>query len=216
MLDDKETESYIYIISSKDVLVANLCKDINILSKLDNINWRPVHTESGRLARSAAWYTSGNCSCEYRYGGHHTFKANEFTPWMTDLATGISKLLNIEQVPNSCNFDRYIGGHQSVSYHADDESLFCTDDGNVTIVSLSWGATRTFGFKKQFQLPKEAETVSLAHGEVLVMGGKTQLHWQHAILPSPPTIGSPSIRYNATFRYVVKHSRKCNCRASSH
>ena len=185
--------------------------DANILDNLDNINWRPVYTDAGRLARSAAWYTKQNCSCEYRYYGT-SYKPNDFTDWMETMADGLSKQLKLDAELNSCNFNRYVGGHQSVSWHADDEQLFHTADGKTTIVSVSFGATRVFGVKKHWQLPKDAKTIELEHGNVLVMAGRTQLHWQHALLPSPPVIGSPLVRYNATFRFISKHNRRCKCK----
>ena len=63
-----------------------------------------------------------------------------------------------------------------MSWHADDETVLRTPSGNVTIVSISWGATRTFGVKKDYQVPKDALTVDMEHGRVLVMQGKTQQH----------------------------------------
>ena len=91
VLEDQETDSYVYTVSSKDVLSANLWVS-DILDNLENLNWKNVYTEHGNITRSAAWYTDNHCSCPYRYG-QQTYEANVFTDWMRKLSAGISKSL---------------------------------------------------------------------------------------------------------------------------
>ncbi len=69
------------------------------------------------------------------------------------------------------------------------------------IASLSLGATRVFKLRPQ-QRPKGTKSLSVAlhNGDLLLMAGTTQQHWEHA-LPKAPSVSAG--RLNLTFRWVI-------------
>ena len=82
-----------------------------------------------------------------------------------------------------------------MGWHSDDEAVL---GDNPDIASLSFGATRKFAFRHKADGEKVA--LFLQHGQLIVMRGATQAHWQHAILKSRK-IHAP--RVNLTFRTIV-------------
>ncbi|MFM2206901.1 MAG: hypothetical protein RL213_876 [Bacteroidota bacterium] len=137
--------------------------------------------------RKVAWY--GDDGFTYKYSG----VAKTALPW-TDT------LLRIRQDTekacsesfNSCLLNLYHDGSEGMSWHSDDED---TLDPSAPIASVSLGAARRFSLRHR----KTRETVSivLEHGSLLVMDGKSQRHWQHA-LPKSAKVTMP--RINLTFR----------------
>ncbi len=107
----------------------------------------------------------------------------------------------------------YENGLHKINHHSDDEPVL---GENPTIVSVSFGATRTFELKRmtESQRKKQCEQknwefitnphykcqvirMELRDGDVLIMNGPTQRFFTHAILPSDEKVGK---RYNITFR----------------
>lgn len=88
-----------------------------------------------------------------------------------------------------CNF--YETGSDSVAWHAD--RIGRTEvDPLVAIVSL--GGPRTFRLRPQGGGP--GHSVTLASGDLLVMGGATQHHWEHAV----PKTAAAAPRMSVTMR----------------
>ncbi|MBC5800634.1 MAG: alpha-ketoglutarate-dependent dioxygenase AlkB [Candidatus Eremiobacteraeota bacterium] len=89
--------------------------------------------------------------------------------------------------------NRYRDGRDSVAWHSDREVQGLA---HPVIASLTLGATRAFDLR-----PKRARTdivsIDLDHGDLLVMRGGTQTHWEHRIRKDA-RIGSE--RINLTFR----------------
>jgi len=81
-------------------------------------------------------------------------------------------------------------------WHADDEPEL---GPAPCIVSVSLGATRDFRFRPRSRQGSSV-TVPLADGDLLVMGGDCQQHWQHA-LPRRKRVDAP--RINLTFRHIL-------------
>jgi len=92
--------------------------------------------------------------------------------------------------------NRYRNGHDSVAWHNDDDA---EEDPRRVIASLSLGATRTFELRplraSGLNYPKVA--VEVAHGDLIMMQGDTQLNWEHRIPKEPRIAGE---RINLTFR----------------
>ncbi len=88
----------------------------------------------------------------------------------------------------------YRDGQDSVAYHADRE-LRRLQDTLVAIVTL--GAPRPFLLRPQ----GGGQSIDLrpASGDLLVMGGTTQLHWEHAV---PKTASASGPRISASIRWV--------------
>jgi alkylated DNA repair dioxygenase AlkB len=197
----------------KDFTTFNISE---IQDQLAIINWRKVHSggSGGRVTRSSAWFTDAPCSCKYAYG-NTVWEPLPFTVWMKSLVADVCELLNITTCkPNSMNCNRYDNFSESLAWHADDEPLFSTADGNITIISMSFGESRNFGFKKSAAQDSDAKYVVLNAGDLLTMEGKMQSFWKHCIPPSSvmssSAIGSTT-RYNITMRYVAQHSKACPC-----
>ena len=92
--------------------------------------------------------------------------------------------------------NRYRNGNDSVAWHNDDDAQ---SDSRRTIASLSLGATRTFELRplRSSGLNHKKIAVELADGDLIVMRGATQLHYEHRIPKEPRIAGE---RINLTFR----------------
>ena len=181
--------------------------DGNIISNLGQLQWKQVYGKNS-LRRSSCWYTKTNCSCHYHYSGQ-TYHALNFPPWMQVIAQNLTEELNLSDRPlNSCNCNYYETGSQSLGFHADDEELFQTPDGVVTIVSLSFGADRDFLVKKAYELDSQAKIYPLKQGQ-LIMDGQMQNHYAHAIGKAPPVLDGINWRYNLTFRNIATPFKRC-------
>lgn len=92
--------------------------------------------------------------------------------------------------------NRYRDGNDSVAWHNDDDA---EEDPRRIIASLSLGATRSFQLrpKRGSGLKYRKIAVDVAHGDLIVMAGDTQLHWEHCVPKDPRIAGE---RINLTFR----------------
>ena len=98
---------------------------------------------------------------------------------------------------NSVLANHYRDGRDSVGYHADDEPELGPEREDIVIASLSLGARRRFVLKhKRRALRRSYE---LGEGALLVMSGRTQLDWVHAL---PKTARPVGPRINLTFRII--------------
>ena len=159
-----------------------------------------------QIGRGAAWMTDNGCTCKYKYGGK--FHPPNPTPdWLHIVGVHVAQLIGLSDFEFSAsNANYYNDGTETLWWHSDDEHLFSNIDGNVTIVSLSIGATRAFEFKKKFASAKQDfKTVDLESGDILVMTGAMQSHYMHNI-PQSNTLYK---RYNITFRYLTSHHPSC-------
>ncbi len=95
-----------------------------------------------------------------------------------------------------CFLNRYRDGNDAVAWHGDRDG---TRDARLVVASLSLGATRTFRLrpKKASGLRHDPISVDVAHGDLIVMAGDTQLYWEHCV-PRDPHVTEP--RLNVTFR----------------
>ena len=88
----------------------------------------------------------------------------------------------------------YRDGQDAMGWHADDEPEL---GGAPLIASVTLGATRDFVLRHKVRRDLPKVTVALPHGSLLLMGGATQTHWEHA-LPRRKRVTEP--RINLTFR----------------
>ena len=142
------------------------------------------------VPRLECWY--GDYGCEYTYSGK-SLKRFEFPNFLLDLRMLIEKKVNSNF--NSVLANLYRDGQDSMGWHADDEKEL----GNEPVIaSISLGENRPIIF--QNKKTKEKVTFDQPHGSLLVMQGKTQDHWKHAINKSKK-IDKP--RINLTFRNII-------------
>lgn len=158
---------------------------------LVEVPWQPDQAYiDGRLivtARQVAWY--GEADFRYTYSGV-TRKA---LPW-TDMLRRIRR--NVEERTavrfNSCLVNLYRDGSEGMAWHRDSERALCQP---AIIASLSLGAVRRFAVRHlKRQLRRE---MSLVNGQLILMGGDMQQHWQHSV---PKQSGVTRPRINLTFR----------------
>ncbi|MCA9535620.1 MAG: alpha-ketoglutarate-dependent dioxygenase AlkB [Myxococcales bacterium] len=141
-------------------------------------------------ARQVAWYGDGEQA--YHYSGA-TKRALPFSPLLRAVKTRVEQAVG--GTFNSCLLNLYMSGAEGMSWHSDDEAAL---GRSPTIASLSLGATRRFDFRHKRD--REKVSVVLGDGQLLLMTGTTQHHWQHAL---PKTVKVHSPRINLTFRTVL-------------
>jgi alkylated DNA repair dioxygenase AlkB len=88
----------------------------------------------------------------------------------------------------------YRDGQDSMGWHRDDEPELGSDP---LVVSLSLGATRDFAVRRDAD--RGTQHFALGHGDLLLMGSKSQIQWTHSI---PKRLKINSLRINLTFREV--------------
>lgn len=95
-----------------------------------------------------------------------------------------------------CFLNRYRDGNDAVAWHGDRDG---SRDARLVVASLSLGATREFQLrpKKESGLRYDPVSVDVAHGDLIVMAGDTQLYWEHRVRRDPRITGE---RLNVTFR----------------
>lgn len=166
---------------------------------LDEIAWRHdevvIHGKRITTARQVAWY--GDAAFDYTYSGT-TRTALPWTDKLLAIKTRVEAQLAVHTAPthfNSCLLNLYADGTQGMAWHSDDEASL---GPNTVIASLSFGATRKFALRHKRTGDKRE--MLLTHGQLIVMRGTTQTHWQHAIMKST-RIHAP--RVSLTFRTIV-------------
>ena len=162
---------------------------------LTTVQWRQDSIKRGRkgmqLPRLTAWY--GNSGKNYAYSGIRM----KPLPWSAALLT-IKRAVDAEAGVkfNSVLLNLYRNERDSVAWHSDDEPEL---GKNPIIASLSFGATRRFVLKHKNEKRLSKIEMELSHGSLLLMRGRTQHHWVHAIPKSKVPIGP---RLNLTFRII--------------
>ena len=128
---------------------------------------------------------------DYRYSGVN-HQARIWTPPLRALRDRVDTLVGVHF--NSCLLNRYEDGNQGMAWHSDDEAELGPE---TVIASVSFGATRKFAFRHR-RTRRKFEML-LHHGQLIVMRGQTQAHWQHALMKST-RVTQP--RVNLTFRTI--------------
>tara|TARA_Y100000766_G_scaffold275780_1_gene279186 strand:- start:1041 stop:1637 length:597 start_codon:yes stop_codon:yes gene_type:complete len=142
------------------------------------------------IPRLQCWV--GDKGCDYKYSGKKLNRQD----WTTDLIMireKIYKELNIDF--NSVLVNYYRDGKDSMGWHSDNESEL---GPNPTIASISLGSERDLVFRNKIN--KEVLPIPQTHGCLILIDGKTQKNWQHAIKKTRKVIGP---RINLTFRNII-------------
>ncbi len=142
---------------------------------------------------------------EYHFAGKHIVTARKIA-WYSDKPSPSNKRLTHAWTSGLLGLKTLVEqacGHRFQSrllklYHRGEECLGWHNDREKTpVASLSLGAARRLVFKNKTD--KETLEITLAHGELFVMEGETQDHWQHRV---PPMKRVRETRINLTFRQV--------------
>jgi len=161
---------------------------------LDNIQWKNdeavIFGKHIITKRKVAWYANTDYSYTY---SNTTKQALLWTEELLQLKALVEEITG--EKFNSCLLNLYHNGDEGMAWHSDDEKML---GKNSSIASLSFGAERKFALKHR--LTKEATSLILENGSLLVMRGETQSHWLHS-LPKSKRVLTP--RVNLTFRTMV-------------
>ena len=107
---------------------------------------------------------------------------------------------------NSAMVNRYSDGNQFIPHHSDSEDDIC--DGS-DIVTISLGENRTLEFTEIKST--HHSSVTLDHGDVLIMSKASQLYYTHGI----PIEADKGLRLSVTLRFIssnaVSESRRDTC-----
>ena len=158
------------------------------------IDWQQedivIFGQTRRVPRLVAWH--GDPGTAYTYSG----TAHEPLPWTPELQRIRHRVEELTAHRfNSVLLNLYRDGRDGMGWHADDEPELGREP---VIASVSFGATRRFKLRHR-RSRSAANTLDLAHGDLLLMAGATQHHYVHAV---PKTARPVGVRVNLTFRWV--------------
>lgn len=179
---------------------------------VDCISWEPQFSDEGVLLRNVAWMVKPPCNCPYKYG-QQSHPSSEMPQLIIDLGEHLARLCGYSDSPDGVNCNLYAGPSSSLGWHSDNEPIHTADDGTSRIISVSFGASRMFQFRKKHAKVKP-QHVMLHEFDVLTMERKTQLFYEHRVPQVENTFASLDTRLNLTFRYIQKHSRRCSALVS--
>ncbi len=114
-------------------------------------------------------------------------------PVLPELITVLSRRYGVELDQLSAGW--YRDGNDSVAFHGD---RIARERPTATVATVSLGGTRTFHIR-----PKSggaSHTLSLGHGDLVVMGGSCQRTWEHAV----PKMASALPRIALMFRHAYE------------
>ena len=142
------------------------------------------------IPRRHAWY--GDIDASYAWSGQRA----EPLAWDAHLQTLRERLQQqTAQAFNGVLANLYRDGQDCMHWHSDDEKELGSEP---LIAAISLGAERRFALRhKHRQFP--THRLQLAHGSLLLMGGKCPQHWQH-VLPRSTRVDQP--RISLTFRHI--------------
>src|SRR5690606_6222598 len=133
----------------------------------------------------------GDAGASYTYSGAR-FVPEPFTPALAALRGRLQAFTG--RAFNSVLANLYRDGNDSVGWHSDNEPELGPEPA---IASLSLGASRRFRLRHAHLPPV---SVDLHSGDLLVMPGPLQRHWQHTLPKTRRPVGA---RINLTFREIV-------------
>lgn len=144
------------------------------------------------VPRLVSWH--GDAGCRYRYSGQ-TWEPAPWTPRLARLRRLLTDRTGLAWNGALANY--YRDGRDSVGWHADDERELGPVPGDVAIALLSLGAVRRFALRRRDTGARRS--LELPEGSLLVMRGRTQQLWQHAL---PKTRAPVGPRLNLSFRVL--------------
>lgn len=176
-------------------LVYNGQESFAIYNKLlEEIHWQHKQIKMfGKMVlepRLTSWM--GDSGATYTYSG----VKQEPLPWiplMDELKRNVETITG--KMFNSALLNYYRDGKDSMGWHRDNEKELGLEP---TIASLSFGAQRVFKVRTYSEKNNEINLLPTS-GSLLVMGGRMQQHWEHAL---PKQLKCSSGRINITFRFI--------------
>ena len=173
MVDDTCTDSRLGVL--KAAVSVGLQKRVMREAAASDAAWKLV----GKTPRWTQWLTRSGCSCPYAYGADVVLP-QEFPAWVVDVMQEVMPKCGLEskdEWPDSCNVNWYDGGLHGCGWHRDDEVLFQGLNQGCLIISVSFGASRTFQVRRVGE--SHRSRVLLDSGDVCTMEGMMQKYYEH-------------------------------------
>ncbi len=142
----------------------------------------------------------GDAGCRHVYSGI-AYEPVPFTELLLAIRARLRAATGYDW--NSVLANLYRDGADSVGWHADDEPELGPSREDIAIASLSLGAPRRFVLKHRKSGARLA--FELGYGALLVMTGRTQQHYVHAVPKTKLPVGP---RLNLTFRVIEADSNR--------
>jgi alkylated DNA repair dioxygenase AlkB len=161
----------------------------------EHLAWRqePIWMFGKQILQPRLTALYGDPKVPYGYSGI-AMEALPFTEELECIKLRLQAFTQQEFTHVLCNY--YRDGMDSMGWHRDNEPILGI---NPTIVSLTFGATRSFQLRPYGK--KEPKlSLELSHGSLLLMGGESQHFWEHQ-LPKTKKVSAP--RINLTFRKLL-------------
>jgi len=130
----------------------------------------------------------------FRYSGG-VEPTHPWTPTLAEIRDRAGAFAGVEF--NSVLANLYRNGGDSMGAHRDDEHEF---GPHPVIASVNLGAARDFVITHEHR--GERHVISLGHGDLLVMSGRSQTDWRHSV-PRRARVSEP--RVNLTYRQWKMH-----------
>jgi len=174
--------------SNRDLLFDHILNTFDL--KTDKYNFNGKIVESPRLIGFAA---DENISYNYSNNDH---RSQKYSIPMEGIARKIEERLGLSKgYFNGCLINYYRNGHDSISYHKDNEPDM---DRNTYIAVISLGAERIFYLKHDTD--NIVKKIKLENGSLAIMTPLCQKEYKHAILKEK-NIEEP--RISLTFRHFI-------------
>lgn len=146
-----------------------------------------------RIRQPRLVYWCADPGVSYRYSGLR-LHATPWHPAVDELRESLNRELGCAF--NSVLLNAYRDGEDSMGWHADNEPEL---GPHPLIASYSLGATRRFRLRPA--VGGASIGFDLEHDCLLVMQGRSQLDWRHAV---PKTRRPVGLRINLTFRTILQ------------
>lgn len=162
---------------------------------VDELPWQQsrikVYGREHPIPRLEAWL--GEVGVQYQYSGQ-TLRATGWPGFIEPLVEAVQEQA---QVPfNTLLANWYRHGQDGMGWHADNEPEL---GANPVVASLSFGAQRDFRLRRN-ENHQDTLSIPLAAGDLLLMRGALQHHWQHSV----PKRAQAEDRVSLTFRRVLR------------
>ena len=181
---------------------------------LSDLPWIEVDDRHKKVSRSSCWMVDKGCTCTYKYGHSKPWKSTLWPKWVKNAALAIEERFKLPvHSLNSCNGNRYATEQQQLHWHKDNEGI-CVQEAfmrDVFIASLSFGASREFCIRKNFDKQGSFPPVLLEDGDLFTMEGLMQETHEHCVKPSSgeTSKSDDTVRYNLIFRSIKRHLQGC-------
>ena len=169
--------------------------DILYTALMHEVPWQQESITLFGVRRPMPRLTCWMGDAAYVYSGLSN-EPQAWSPSVTDIKRRVEQLAGTRF--NGVLLNLYRDGRDSMGWHADDEASL---GPAPVIASVSLGAERRKRFKPKPHHDGAPFELTLAHGSVLIMGGRAQADWLHAI---PKTAKLVEPRINLTFRCVAE------------